>query len=106
MSRGTGTLYGSKNLGFRMLLYTRIFGISSTIFFGFSLWWFYVPEQLVEKPATLCYPDLEQVVRVVRETFVNHILLFVSQVRVIAENLSITQQNCYLNHRKALIRSA
>ncbi len=40
---------------------------------GFSLWWFYVPEQLVEKPATLCSPDLEQVVRVVRDTFVNHI---------------------------------
>lgn len=32
-----------------------------------------VPEQLLEKPGALCSPDLGEVVRVVRETFVNKI---------------------------------
>lgn len=49
------------------------FVLLTCLLMGFSLWWFYVPEQLLEKPAALCSPDLGQVVRVVRDTFVNQI---------------------------------
>lgn len=40
---------------------------------GFSIWWFLAPELLLFKPAALCSPDLDRIVRVIRETYLNQV---------------------------------
>jgi len=40
---------------------------------GFSIWWMVAPEILLIKPAALCSPDLSTLLKVVRETFIDHV---------------------------------
>lgn len=58
-----------------MLSFTPIVGTFALfcLLLGFSLWWALAPEQLLAKPAALCSPDLSLIVRVVKDTYLNHI---------------------------------
>lgn len=47
------------------------FVLLTCLLIGFSVWWVSAPEQLLEKPAALCSPDLEIIVRVLKDTFIN-----------------------------------
>ncbi len=49
------------------------FVLITCLLIGFSLWWLHVTEELLIKPMALTSPDLELLVRVARETFLDHI---------------------------------
>ncbi len=49
------------------------FILTTCLLIGFSLWWFHVTEELFINPRALVSPDLELLVRVSRDTFLDHI---------------------------------
>jgi hypothetical protein len=40
---------------------------------GYSVWWVTAPEQLLHKPEALASPDLQLIINVVKDTYVNHV---------------------------------
>lgn len=55
------------------LIYSYVRELLTCLWIGFSVWWFSIPEQLLVNPRALSSPDLELVVRVVRDTFQSHV---------------------------------
>jgi hypothetical protein len=55
------------------------FVLLTCLLIGFSLWWFHVPEQILEKPAALCSPDLGQLVQAVQNTYITLVVSIMCQ---------------------------
>jgi len=65
------------------------FVLLTCLLIGFSLWWFHVPEQILEKPAALCSPDLGQLVQAVQNTYITLVVSIMCQAPVNVESHSI-----------------
>lgn len=49
------------------------FVILLSIILGFSIWTYIAPDPLLNKPGALCSPDLPFLLRVIKNTYINHI---------------------------------
>ncbi|KAF3965442.1 hypothetical protein CMV_010366 [Castanea mollissima] len=54
-------------------MYDLRFALLTCLVIGFSIWWMAVPEPLLESPKALCSPNLEMLVNVARDTYVNKV---------------------------------
>lgn len=54
-------------------MYDLRFALLTCLVIGFSIWWMAVPEPLLVSPKALCSPDLEMLVNVARDTYVNKV---------------------------------
>nr|POE44790.1 hypothetical protein CFP56_76685 [Quercus suber] len=81
-------------------MYDLRFVLLTCLVIGFSIWWMAVPEPLLESPKALCSPDLEMLVNVARDTYVNKAAVGVaSTARLVWIGRTSGKLPAFANHR-------